>query len=111
MKRTVEQVFNDYESILQDTMSDPATLEFNKRGLLLLDIIQAYLRGDISRDEFIEARNRAYNLFDQSYELLMDFMIEYRNLRYVANSVSQYNDNQEIEKENIKIALTNMELI
>lgn len=110
MKRTVEQGFNDYESILQDTMSDPATLEFNKRGLLLLDIIQAYLRGDISRDEFIEARNRAYNLFDQSYELLMDFMIQYRNLRYVSNSVSQDNDNQEIEKENIKIALTNMEL-
>lgn len=110
MKRTIEQGFHDYESILKDTMSDPATLEFNKRGLLLLDILHAYLRGDVSRDEFIEARNKAYNLFSQSYELLMDFMIEYRNLRYVANSVSGNEDDEQIEKENIKIALTNMEL-
>ena len=108
---TVRQIYNEYVTIKDDGISDPATFEFNKRGLALFGLLDLYAKGKITKRNFIRYRKLFDAMFSDTFPLLLHFVREVQNLNDLANYASCEHSDDNIERDIVKTTTRNIAYI
>jgi hypothetical protein len=105
---TVRQIYNEYVTVKDDGISDPATFEFNKRGLALFGLLDLYAKGKITKRNFIRYRKLFDAMFSDTFPDLVHFIREVQDLNRLADYASCKHSDDNIERDIVKATIRNI---